>query len=174
MLSDQSRFVAALCALVGLSAFLIHSLGGFETSPSSAYSVARSKTNGSEAQDLRELQAAMNGFRKGLVERDSLMIRNYSAPGLSFGHPNGSVESRQELVESLQLGREVFENIKLRHRTTQIIGIQAVERHHLSADVTSKGHTRHVEVDVLEIWQKTDHWRLWIHQAYNDTDNHQH
>lgn len=112
-----------------------------------------------------EVEQAIEQFRKAMVERRPDKILAYSASELTFGHSNGVVQSREEFADVVRSGAEVFKRIDITNRHLTISGNTAIERHHFSADIVYEGSLRTFELEVVEVWQKTDRWRLIARQA---------
>ena len=113
----------------------------------------------------RELKHSIEQFRKGMVEADAGLIRHYSSTNLSFGHSNGVVQTLDEFVDTLESQTEIFKRVALINRNLKVAGRIAIERHHFSADIVYKGELKNFELEVVEVWEKSDHWRLLVRQA---------
>ena len=101
-----------------------------------------------------------------MIAADTKTIREYAMTDLSFGHSNGHIQTVDEFVETVESGEEVFKRVDYTDRETRITGDTAMERHHFSADIVYKGKLMKFELEIVEIWKKTDHWRLAVRQAY--------
>lgn len=128
-----------------------------------AVRVAGSQTDPSIAR--REVEQAIEHFRRAMVERRPDWILSDSAAELTFGHSNGIVQSQKEFAEVVRSGEEIFKRIDITDRHLTISGNTAIERHHFSADIIYKGALKTFELEVVEVWQKTDRWRLIARQA---------
>ena len=114
----------------------------------------------------RELKHSIEQFRRGMVEADAGLIRRFSSPKLSFGHSNGEVQTLDEFIETLESQVEVFKRVDLINRNFKMAGKIAIERHHFSADIIYKGELKNFELEIVEVWEKSDHWRLLVRQAF--------
>ena len=114
----------------------------------------------------QELAQAIEGFRKAMVEAKPEHIIENSSPDLSFGHSNGAVQTREQFAETVRSGDEIFRRVDLTNRKLHVTGNTAIERHHFSADIVYKGKLQNFELEVLEVWKKTDKWRLLVRQAF--------
>lgn len=112
-----------------------------------------------------EVEQAIEQFRTAMVERRPDKILAYSASELTFGHSNGVVQSREEFADVVRSGAEVFKRIDITDRHLTISGNTAIERHHFSADIVFEGSLKTFELEVVEVWKKTDRWRLIARQA---------
>lgn len=112
-----------------------------------------------------EVEVAVEGFRRAMVERRPDLILSYASPKLTFGHSNGVVQTREEFAEVVRSGAEVFKRVDLTDKNLTVVGNTAIERHHFSADIVYQGKLMNFELEVVEVWQKTDRWRLVARQA---------
>ena len=114
----------------------------------------------------QEVAGAIEDFRRAMVEAKPERIIESSSPELSFGHSNGFVQTREEFAETVRSGAEVFKRVDLTNKHLQVIGDTAIERHHFSADIVYEGKLQNFELEIVEVWKKTDKWRLLVRQAF--------
>ena len=153
--------LVVLATLIGVAGFASGCsksfVGGTEETFMDHASLGRGETS--------QIRHSIEGFRRGMVEANPAMLAAYSSPKLSFGHSNGVVQSQSEFMEVVRSGAEIFKRVDLTNRKLKIFGDTAVERHHFSADIIYQGKLMNFELEILEIWQKTDRWRLIARQA---------
>jgi len=113
----------------------------------------------------KEVEQAIEHFRQGMLQRRPDWILADSATELTFGHSNGVVQTREEFAEVVRSGEEIFKRVDITNRHLTISGNVAIERHHFSADIIYKGELKTFELEVVEVWQKQDGWRLLARQA---------
>lgn len=113
----------------------------------------------------QEVQHAIERFRRAMINRRPDEILRLSAPNLTFGHSNGVVQTREEFAEIVRSGAEVFKRVDLTKRHLTLSGDIAVERHHFSADIIYQGKLQNFELEVVEVWQKMNGWKLVARQA---------
>ena len=109
---------------------------------------------------------AVEDFRRAMVNARPEVILEKAAPDLSFGHSNGFVQTREQFAETVRSGEEVFKRVDLTNRKLKVVGDTAIERHHFSADIVYKGKLMNFELEIVEVWKKTDKWRLLVRQAF--------
>ena len=113
-----------------------------------------------------QLLGSIDALRNAMMEADTGLLKAHASPDLSFGHSNGHVQTLDEFAETIRSGEEVFKRVDLTGRTLKITGNTAVERHHFSADIIYKGELKVFELEIVQVWKKTDRWRLSVRQAY--------
>ncbi len=115
----------------------------------------------------QEVLAAVESFRRAMVEANPEEIIARAEPNLSYGHSNGFIQTREEFAETVRSGAEIFKRIDLTNKRLQVVGDRAIERHHFSADIVYKGKLVNFELEIVEVWKKTDKWRLLVRQAFS-------
>ena len=118
------------------------------------------------ADSFNQVELAIENFRRGMVNRDIAVIEKYSSPNLSFGHSNGAIQTQKEFMAAVESGAEIFKRVDITNRSLKVNGNIAVERHHFSADIIINHKTQSFELEILEIWERTDRWRLIARQAF--------
>ena len=98
---------------------------------------------------------------------DKQTLEAIFADQLTYGHSDGRVQTKQEIVDGLINQRSVFHSITLSNQTVLISGDVAVVRHRFEADAVSNGKPARPDIRVLQVWQKQgDSWRLLVRQAH--------
>jgi ketosteroid isomerase-like protein len=109
---------------------------------------------------------AVESFRKAVVDADARTLNSLLAADLSYGHSDGHVEGKQELVDKLTDGRYDFVNMELTEQSIKITGDVAVVRNKLDGKTADAGKPGEAHLYVLMVWQKTKSgWCLLARQA---------
>jgi ketosteroid isomerase-like protein len=109
---------------------------------------------------------AVESFRKAVVDADGAGLNALLATDLSYGHSDGRVEGKQELIDKLKDGRYDFINMELTEQTIKISGDIAVVRNKLDGKTADEGKPGEAHLYVLMVWQKTKGgWCLLARQA---------
>ena len=86
---------------------------------------------------------------------------------LTYGHSDGRVQNRAELIDALMTKKSSFSAITLSDQTVSIVGDLAVVRRQFAADAISGGKAVQPRIRILQVWQKQDgKWRLLVRQAH--------
>jgi hypothetical protein len=122
-----------------------------------------------QAQSREEAAVALavDAFRQAGLSADSVRFGALLAPELSYGHSNGVVQNKPELME-LAMHTLVAKSIDLSDRHVTVVGDDAIVRHNFTAELVNRaGETIPVRIGVMEVWQKRDgNWVMFAHQAY--------
>ena len=109
--------------------------------------------------------AAAERLRLAMISPDATLDLLLS-DALSYGHSDGKVESKTDLVTHLLSGRYQFVTIDISDQSVAVTDGVAIVRHTLEADTNDANKPGHVKLKVLGIWQRHgDHWKMLARQA---------
>ena len=120
------------------------------------------------AQEMSDptLVAAVEAFRKALVDPTKADLDKLTMDELSYGHSSGLIQDKAAFEESLLSGASDFVAIELSEQTLKVVGNIAWVRHKLSAVTNDGGKPGEAHLSVLLIWMKQrGQWRLLARQA---------
>ena len=156
-------FVMSLISVVVLSYQTSFTGPGYTPAPA-AEPVAQ-KASPAALTAAQQVQSATERFRRAMIEAKPEWIITLSEPKLTFGHSNGVVQTREQFADAVRSGEEIFKRIDFSNKRLTVVGDTAVERYHFSADIVYQGKLMNFELEVVEVWRKTDKWRLLTRQA---------
>ena len=105
-------------------------------------------------------------FDKALVARDSAELNKLLNEDLSYGHSNGWIESKKELVADLYNGKLTYKEIKSGDHQVKIEGATAYVRTNAEIDCVMEGKPLEFKLKVLQVWiWKNKHWELFARQS---------
>lgn len=117
--------------------------------------------------DEEKLVATVKEFHQSLVTGNTVSINQQTDKALSYGHSNGWVESKAEMLKNLETGYTKYFSIREDSVTVQINGNLANVR--FIGDYTvamNKGASNTYHLKVLEVWvRKGKRWILFARQA---------
>lgn len=61
--------------------------------------------------DLKELDKAIAAFDKALMNRDSVALGKLMNGGLTYGHSNGWIQTKEEVIADLYNGKLTYKEI---------------------------------------------------------------
>lgn len=126
-----------------------------------------SRAEAASRTDAAQLNAAIEQFRKAMVDADKARLVALASERLSFGHSNGVVQTRAEFVDMVVTKKEVFKSIQLTDMNNTIFGDMAVSRHNFVADLIIDGKELSVKLPTVQVWQKyRGQWRMVARQAF--------
>ena len=120
------------------------------------------------AQDKDEtaVTAAVESFRKALIDPDKATLDKLVLDELTYGHSSGMLQDKAAFEEALLSKSSDFVSIDLTQQTLKVVGNTAWVRHVLSATTNDGGKPGQTKLSVLMVWQKQKgEWRLLARQA---------
>ncbi len=119
-----------------------------------------------QTDDEAKVAAAVETFRKAVVDADKATLEKILDDDLSYGHSGGSLEGKAHLIETLMNGDSDFKTMDLTEQTIKIIGNTAIVRHKLYAETNNRNVPATVKLGILLVFQKTKkEWKLIARQA---------
>lgn len=119
------------------------------------------------ADSTGDVLAAIEEYRKAMVDGNGARLLEMSADDMSFGHANGVVQTKVEFVKTVVDKVEVFHGIKLYDHSIRVSGDLAIARHTFDADVFFQGKDQNFLLSVVQTWKKEDgRWRLFVRQSF--------
>lgn len=116
--------------------------------------------------DEEKLTATVKEFHQALVNKNTVSINQQTDKALSYGHSNGWVESKTEMIKNLETSYISYQSFKEDSITTLINGTMANVRFIADITATMKATTNSYHLKVLEVWaKKGKRWVLFARQA---------
>ncbi len=122
---------------------------------------------GSVAQPAEEkLIVTVKEFHQTMVNKNTVSINQQTDKALSYGHSNGWVETKTEMMKNLETGYINYHSYKEDSIVVLMNNNLASVRFKADIDVTLKGTRASYQLKVLEVWQrKGNRWILFARQA---------
>ena len=119
-----------------------------------------------QTNDEEKLITTVKEFHVALVKKDTVSINQQTDKALSYGHSNGLLENKSDLIKDLETGYISYQSFKEDSITvTQNDNIANV-RFVADLAVTLKGNASSFRLKVLEVWvKKGKRWVLFGRQA---------
>jgi hypothetical protein len=114
-----------------------------------------------------KLKAALKEFHQALVNKNTVSINQQTDKALSYGHSNGWIETKNELIKNLETGYLKYYGISEDSLSVVINGNMAHARFVGDFHVSLNNATPVVfRLRVLEVWvKKGNRWLLFARQA---------
>ena len=118
--------------------------------------------------DTALLAKAVTDFDGALLRRDTVVLKKLLSNDLSYGHSNGWVQKKSDVIGDLYNGKIIYKKIDLSKRF-EIVGIgknTASVRMTAEIDLEMNGKPLEVKLSVLQVWVwKNKHWELFARQS---------
>lgn len=114
----------------------------------------------------QKLETTIKEFHQALVQKNTVSINQQTDKALSYGHSNGWVETKTDVIKDLETGYISYQAFKEDSITVTINGNMANVRFIADITATLKGTTSNFHLKVLEVWvKKGKRWILFARQA---------
>lgn len=113
-----------------------------------------------------KLISTVKEFHQALVNKNTVAINQQTDKVLSYGHSNGWVQTKNDLIKDFETGYMSYISIGEDSITVAMNGKMANVR--FISDITAvfKGSTSNFRLKVLEVWMKKgNRWILFARQA---------
>ena len=113
-----------------------------------------------------KLTTTLKEFHQALVAKNTASINQQTDKALSYGHSNGFVETKADVIKHLETGFLVYHSFK--EDSLQITIDESVANVRFVADIaaTMNGNNTNVHLKVLEVWvKKGKRWLLFARQG---------
>lgn len=116
--------------------------------------------------DQQKLTTTLKEFHQALVNKNTVSINQQTDKILSYGHSNGWVETKADMIKNLETGYVDYHSYKEDSLQVMINGTMANARFVADINVTLNGNTGSYHLKVLEVWvKKGKRWILFARQA---------
>jgi methionyl-tRNA synthetase len=116
--------------------------------------------------DEEKLSITLKEFHQALVNKNTVSINQQTDKGLSYGHSNGWVETKTDMINHLETGYISYHSYKEDSLQLMINGNMANARFVADINATLNGNTGNFHLKVLEVWvKKGKRWLLFARQA---------
>ena len=116
--------------------------------------------------DEEKLKLTVKEFHQALIKKNTVSINQQTDKALSYGHSNGWVETKADLIKDLETGYMGYQVFKEDSMTIVLNGTMANVRFLADVTATLKGVTSSFHLKVLEVWvKKSSRWVLFARQA---------
>ncbi|RYD59325.1 MAG: nuclear transport factor 2 family protein [Sphingobacteriales bacterium] len=115
------------------------------------------------ADDVRK---AITELNKALLQKDSVTLKKLSHENLTYGHSNGWIETRQDVIGNLYNGKLTYTKIEQQEPKIWMEGKTATVRKDATAAILLDGKPMELKLHVLQVWVKTKKgWQLVSRQS---------
>lgn len=112
------------------------------------------------------LKAAVAKLDKALVEKDTVVLKQLLNKDVSYGHSNGWIESKEDVINDLVSNKLIYHSIKSDSLTWNMQSDWASVRSKTKVEVTLNGNKIELNLHVLQVWWRTNKgWQLIARQS---------
>lgn len=116
--------------------------------------------------DEEKLTVTLKEFHQALVAKNTVSINQQTDKALSYGHSNGWVQTKSDLIRDFENGTISYQSFKEDSIAVFMNGNMANVRFVADITATMKGTQSNFHLKVLEVWvKKGKRWVLFARQA---------
>ena len=116
--------------------------------------------------DEEKLTVTIKEFHQALVKKNTVFINQQTDKALSYGHSNGWIETKADMIKNLETGYMNYNSYKEDSVVITMNGAMANVRFVADIAATLNGNAGNFHLKVLEVWvRKGKRWLLFARQA---------
>jgi hypothetical protein len=117
--------------------------------------------------DKEQLKAAIDKLDKALLAKDSVILKTVLHQKVSYGHSNGWIETKQEVIDDLFNGKLTYQQIEPTAAAQITVSSgTGIVRTTLRVSVVVQGSPLTLKLKVLQAWvQEKGKWKLLGRQS---------
>jgi hypothetical protein len=116
--------------------------------------------------DYAGLPHAVADFDKALETRDTVALKWLLNDKVNYGHSNGWIENKKELIADLYNGMLVYKKITATKPELTVSGNVVAARSIADIDAFMEGRLLSFKLKVLQVWiWENEHWTLFARQS---------
>ncbi|HYD20914.1 MAG TPA: nuclear transport factor 2 family protein [Flavipsychrobacter sp.] len=117
--------------------------------------------------DSAHLQKAMTELYNAMIKKDSVAMGKLVHKKISYGHSNGWVENKKEMIANLYNGKLTYTKIERSGEQVEIVRETATVRGTMDIDAVLDGKAMSFKLHVLQVWVWKDKegWKLLGRQS---------
>lgn len=113
-----------------------------------------------------EVMAAMEAWRHAMMKRDGAALERLYHPDLSYGHSNGSIETKPEAIQHIVTSKTNYAAVDLVDTKVRVHGNFALVTGRVNYKQVTDGKPSDVKLFVLHVWTRgPEGWQMIGRQA---------
>lgn len=127
-----------------------------------------SDASAQEKNASHSVEKATKALIDAMLKPNAQTLNKLASDKLSYGHSSGTIETKEQFVQTLISGASVFEEIQTTEQTVDVQDNTAIVRHILSAKTNDPGKgPATIRLGIMLTWVKSnDGWQLLGRQAF--------
>lgn len=114
----------------------------------------------------RGIDSVIVDLDRALLAKDSVSLNKLLDDNMTYGHSNGWIETKRDVVNDLFNGKLTYKQIEVATKDIKVSGRFAVVRMKADVNVTVSNTPVQVKLNILQVWhRKHKHWVLMARQS---------
>ena len=123
-------------------------------------------TNIAKAQQQGAILMKMLGLKTALLKKDSVSLSNLLADDVSYGHSNGWLQGKADLIRDVVSGVQDYKTIEPSNLNIRVYENTAVVTMQSKSNMIFQGKPLDLSMNVLLVWvKKNNDWKLIARQS---------
>jgi hypothetical protein len=120
-----------------------------------------------QSADEKAVAAKCLLLSKGLITRDSKLLKSLTSSKLSYGHSNGNVEDQAAFIKAVVDKTTIYQAINIPKQEISVVNTIAIVRQVQELKLLKDTVKSDLKIGNLLIWQKTSGaWKLLVKQGF--------
>ena len=112
-----------------------------------------------------EVMMKMLSLKNSLIAKDSVTLSALLSDDLTYGHTNGLIETKAQLIRSVMGGEQDYKTIDPSDMHIRVLEKTAIVNVRLKIHLDYKGKPTDLDMYALLVWIKTKDWKLEARQS---------
>ena len=114
-----------------------------------------------------DVAASVEDLRRAMLHANPTELNRILSPFLSWGHSNGLIQTRDEFVDVVGSGGEVFHTLEFREPSIWVSNDVGIARHTFVSDLSVGDDRFSVELGEMQVWRREEgSLRCFARQAF--------
>ena len=123
-------------------------------------------TNIAKAQQQGAIMMKMLGLKTALINKDSISLSNLLADDVTYGHSNGWLQTKAQLIRDVVSGVQDYKTIEPSNMNIRVYENAAVVTMESKSSMVFQGKPLELSMNILLIWvMKDNDWKLEARQS---------
>lgn len=123
-------------------------------------------TNIAKAQQQGAIMMKMLGLKTALINKDSISLSNLLADDVTYGHSNGWLQTKAQLIRDVVSGVQDYKTIEPSSMNIRVYENAAVVTMESKSSMVFQGKPLELSMNILLIWvMKDNDWKLEARQS---------
>ena len=120
-----------------------------------------------QAADEAAVAQAIEILRRGQFEADRAKLEQVMTAQISYGHSDGRVENREQLINGTLNRKQVVKSLTYPDLKVTVVGNAAIVRHIYLSESELDGKQSTTRIGAIQLWQKQDGgWKMIARQGF--------
>ncbi|MES2776617.1 MAG: nuclear transport factor 2 family protein [Bacteroidota bacterium] len=133
--------------------------------------MAKAQQGTTAGAEQMEIMMKIAGLKNALISKDSVVLSTLLSDEVSYGHTNGLVQTKSQLIRSVVSGEQDYKKMDPADMVIKIYNGTAIVTMESKVALFFNGKPLDLDMKILLVWIKqADGWKLAARQSVNKTN----